>query len=181
VTQSASPEITRLLLAWSEGDHAALDRLAPLVYGELRKLANRYMRQQRPGHTLQTTALVNEAYLRLVDSAQVRWQNRAHFFAVSSQLMRRILVDFARARQSEKRGGAAQQVSLDEALAFAPERSAELLALDDALTALAALNPRQSQIVELRYFGGRGGGRSAENLAAHRPPRLEPGARVALS
>lgn len=154
MTQSASPEITRLLLAWNAGDQAAFDSLLPLVYRELRSLANRYMRRQRPGHTLQTTALVNEAYLRLIDSAQVNWQNRAHFFAVSSQLMRRILVDFARARLSEKRGGVAQPVTLDEAFAYAPERGAELLALDDALNALAALNPRQSQIVELRYFGG---------------------------
>ncbi|MBI1766088.1 MAG: sigma-70 family RNA polymerase sigma factor [Acidobacteria bacterium] len=162
--KSTSPQITQLLLAWGAGDEAALAQLMPLVYAELRQVAARHLRRQRPGHTLQTTALVNEAYLRLIDSSQVRWQNRAHFFAVSAQLMRRILVDFARSRQNLKRGGGAQQVSLDEALAVAPERGADLLALDDALTRLAALNPRQAQVVELRYFGGLSEEESAEAL-----------------
>ena len=164
MAESTSPQITQLLLAWGEGDEAALAQLMPLVYAELRKVAARHLRRQRPGHTLQTTALVNEAYLRLIESSQVRWQNRAHFFAVSAQLMRRILVDFARERQNLKRGGDAQQVSLDEALIVAPERGADLLALDDALTRLAALNPRQAQIVELRYFGGLSEEESAEAL-----------------
>jgi RNA polymerase sigma factor (TIGR02999 family) len=162
--QSSSPEITHLLLAWGEGDQAAFDRLMPLVYEELRGLARSYMNRQGPGHTLQTTALVNEAYLRLIDSSQVQWQNRAHFFAVSAQLMRRILVDFARARRNLKRGGAAEQVSLDEAAVVAPERGADLIALDDALKALASFNPRQSQIVELRYFGGLSEEETAEVL-----------------
>jgi RNA polymerase sigma factor (TIGR02999 family) len=128
--------------------------LVPLVQEELRRLARRYMSRERAGHTLQTTALVNEAYLRLVDAKQMRWQNRAHFFAVSAQLMRHILVDFARARQYAKRGGEAEQVSLDEALVVSSERGADLVALDDALKSLAALDPRKSKVVELRYFGG---------------------------
>jgi RNA polymerase sigma factor (TIGR02999 family) len=160
----ASQQITHLLLAWGGGDQAALAELMPLVYDELRKVAARHLRHQRPGHTLQTTALVNEAYLRLIDSSQVQWQNRAHFFAVSAQLMRRILVDFARSRNYQKRGGGAERVSLDEALAFAPERGADLLALDDALNRLAQLNPRQAQVVELRYFGGLSEEESAEAL-----------------
>jgi len=147
-------EVTQLLLAWSQGDRSALDRLIPLVYEELRRLAHRYMGQERTGHTLQTTALVNEAYLRLIDSSQVQWQNRAHFFAVSAQLMRRILVDFARAHRNLKRGGEAQRVSLDEALLAPQEPDADLVALDEALTALAAIDPRQAQAVELRFFGG---------------------------
>jgi len=126
----------------------------PLVYDELRRLARRHMNRQRPGHTLQTTALVNEAYLRLIDSSQVQWQNRAHFFAVSAQLMRRILVDFARSRKSLKRGAEARRITLDDTLEVSSERGADLVALDDALNTLAAMNPRQSQIVELRYFGG---------------------------
>ena len=161
---SASGQITHLLLAWGDGDRAALAELMPLVYDELRKVAARHLRRQRPGHTLQTTDLVNEAYLRLIDSSQVRWQNRAHFFAVSAQLMRRILVDFARQRQNLKRGGGAQQISLDEALAVTPERGADLLALDEALTRLAALSPRQAQVVELRYFGGLSEEEAAEAL-----------------
>lgn len=150
----SSTEVTGLLLAWNQGDPAALEKLMPLVHDELRRLAHHYMGGERAGHVLQTTALVNEAYLRLVDSSRVEWQNRAHFFAVSAQLMRRILVDFARQRQNLKRGGGAQQVSLDEALVIAPERGADLIALDDALHRLAALNARQAQVVELRYFGG---------------------------
>jgi RNA polymerase sigma factor (TIGR02999 family) len=147
-------EITQLLLAWGQGEQSALDQLTPLVYDELHRLAHRYMGHERPGHLLQTSALVNEAYLRLIDSSHVRWQNRAHFFAVSAQLMRRILVDFARSRNNLKRGGDARQVSLDEALLVSHESSIDLVALDDALKALAALHERQSQIVELRFFGG---------------------------
>lgn len=146
--------VTGLLVAWSNGDQASLERLTPLVYAELHRLAKRYMGREQAGHTLQTSALVNEAYLRLIDAQGVRWQNRAHFFAVSAQIMRRILVDFARARHNLKRGGGAQQVTLDEALVVSPDSSAELLALDEALERLAMLNARQSRVVELRYFGG---------------------------
>ncbi len=124
------------------------------MYDELRRLAARYMRRERPGHTLQTSALINEAYLRLVDARGVQWQNRAHFFGVSAQVMRHILVDFARARQNLKRGGGAQPVSLDAVMVSVPERGTDLLALDEALERLAALSPRQSRVVELRYFGG---------------------------
>ncbi len=152
--QPSAHEITGLLLAWRDGDNDALERLTPLVYQELHRLARGYLRGERVGHTLQTTDLVNEAYLRLIDANRMQWQNRAHFFAVSAQLMRRILVDFARARRNLKRGGGAVQVSLDEALTIGPERSAELVALDDALTALAKLDERQSKVVELRFFGG---------------------------
>ena len=147
-------EVTQLLQAWGEGDRAALDKLVPLVYEELHRLAHHYISRERPGYTLQTTALAHEAYLRLVDAEGVRWQNRVHFFAVAARAMRRILVDLARARQNLKRGGGARQVTLDEALVATPERGADLLALDEALDRLAALNPRQSQVVELRYFGG---------------------------
>jgi RNA polymerase sigma factor (TIGR02999 family) len=146
--------ITELLLAWGNGDESALERLMPMVYAELRRLAHHYMNRERGGHTLQTTALVNEAYLKLIDSSRVRWQNRAHFFAVSAQLMRRILVDFARSRHYQKRGGAARQVSLDEALVVSAARGDDLVALDDALTALAAIDKRKSEVVELRFFGG---------------------------
>jgi RNA polymerase sigma factor (TIGR02999 family) len=151
---SSAQDVTQLLLAWGNGDQAAFEQLMPLVYEELRKQAQRYMRQQHPGHTLQATALVNEAYLQLIRSDQVRWQNRAHFFAISAQLMRRILVDSARARQNLKRGGAAQRITFEDTLQIAAGRPLELVALDDALNALAQLNERQSRIVELRYFGG---------------------------
>jgi RNA polymerase sigma factor (TIGR02999 family) len=164
MSDAPSQEITQLLLAWGAGDAKALEQLMPLVLDELRSLARGYMNRQRPGHTLQTSALVNEAYLRLVDSSRVQWKSRAHFFAVSAQLMRRVLVDFARARQNLKRGGGARQVSLDEALVVASGQGEELIALDDALTALAALNPRQSRIVELRYFGGLSEEETAEAL-----------------
>jgi RNA polymerase sigma factor (TIGR02999 family) len=150
----ASQDITEMLLAWNHGDEQALDRLLPVVHDELHRLAHRYMDGERPGHALQTTALVNEAYLRLVDSSRVRWQNRAHFFAVSAQLMRRILVDFARARQKIKRGGGVVPLSLDDALVISREPSAELIALDDALQTLAAFDERKSKVVELRFFGG---------------------------
>jgi RNA polymerase sigma-70 factor, ECF subfamily len=151
---SASHGVTGLLLAWSEGEQAALDKLVPLVYAELRRIARRYMHRERPGHTLQTTALVNEAYLRLIDASQVRWQDRAHFFAVSAQLMRRILVDFARSRRYLKRGGGAQKVTFDEALFAPPKQGQDLVALDDALKALAVSDARKSRVVELRFFGG---------------------------
>jgi RNA polymerase sigma factor (TIGR02999 family) len=147
-------EITKLLVAWSTGDQSALTQLAPLVYDELHRLAHHYMRGERRGHTLQTTALVNEAYVRLIDWKNVRWQNRAHFFAVSAQLMRRILVDFARAHNYEKRGGGARPVELDEAAKFADDQTTNMVALDEALKALAKLDERQSKIVELRFFGG---------------------------
>jgi RNA polymerase sigma-70 factor (ECF subfamily) len=151
---SASHGVTGLLLAWSEGEQAALDKLVPLVYSELRRIAHRYMNRERPGRTLQTTALVNEAYLRLIDASQVRWQDRAHFLAVSAQLMRRILVDFARSRRYQKRGGGAQKVTLDEAVIPSRPQSRDVVALDDALTALAATDARKSRVVELRFFGG---------------------------
>ena len=160
----SSHEITRLLLAWSEGDQAAFEQLVPLVHRELRRLAKGYMRQERPGHILQTTALINEAYLRLIDWKDVRWQNRAHFFGVAAQLMRRILVDFARARRRATRGGAMRQVSLDEAAAVSVERAHEFIALDEALDRLAAIDPRRSRMVELRFFGGLSEEETAEAL-----------------
>ena len=147
-------EVTRLLVAWADGDESALAELTPLVYQELRRLAHHYMGGEREGHTLQTTALVNEAYMRLIDWKNVRWQNRAHFFGVSAQLMRRILVDFARSRSYQKRGAGAPVVDLDEAAVVAGERAPELVAIDDALNALAKLDERQSKVVELRFFGG---------------------------
>ena len=149
-----SQGITELLLAWSQGEQATLDKLVPRVHAELRRLAHRYMARERTGHTLQTTALVNEAYLRLINVEQVRWQNRAHFFAVSAQLMRRILVDFARSRNYLKRGGGAQKVTLDEALVVSQEPGQDLVALDDALQALAVTDARKARVVELRFFGG---------------------------
>ena len=162
--QASREEVTGLLQAWSGGDQAALDKLMPLVYAELHRLAKRYMGHEHAGHSLQTSALVNEAYLRLVDAHGVRWQNRAHFFAVSAQIMRRILVDFARSRQNLKRGGGALQVTLDEGLIISPESGVDLLALDEALDKLAVLNPRQSRVVELRYFGGLNEEEAAEAL-----------------
>ncbi|HXU35864.1 MAG TPA: sigma-70 family RNA polymerase sigma factor [Blastocatellia bacterium] len=146
--------ITELLIEWRDGDETALDQLMPLVYEELRRLARYYMRRERPSHTLQSAALVNEAYLRLVDHKGMRWQNRAHFYAVASQAMRRILVDHARSRQYLKRGGANKMVGLDEAANTVQKQAADVLALDDALNDLSAIDPRKSQIVEMRYFGG---------------------------
>jgi RNA polymerase sigma factor (TIGR02999 family) len=146
--------VTELLLAWSQGEESALERLIPLVYAELRRIAHRYMNRERCGFTLQTTELVNEAYLRLIDTSQVRWQDRAHFFAISAQLMRRILVDFARTRGYLKRGGGAHRTSFDEAAVVSPERGSDLVALDDALQALATKDARKSRVVELRFFGG---------------------------
>ncbi len=145
---------TALLLAWGRGDPEALDLLVPLVHDQLRRLARRHLRRERIGHTLQATALVNEAYLRLIEVRQVRWQNRAHFFAMASRVMRRILVDYARARRYQKRGGGAEQVSLDEVLLVSNEPNQDLAALDDALNALAAVDVRKSQVVEMRFFGG---------------------------
>jgi len=148
-------EITQLLAQWREGNQSALDELYPLVYDELHRLARRYMSRERKGHTLQTTALINEAYVRLVDQKNVPWANRSHFFAISAQIMRRILIDHARRHQYAKRGGGARQVSLDEALTVVmPDQSGELLRLDEALKSLAEMDPRRSQVVELRYFGG---------------------------
>jgi len=146
--------VTQLLVDWSNGNQAALDKLMPLVYGELHRLAHKYMRQERPGHTIQTSGLVNEAYLRLVDQREVHWQNRAHFYGIAAQLMRRILVDHARSRQYAKRGGSSSHVPLDEGLIVSAERGAEVIALDDALKGLATFDERKSQIVELRFFGG---------------------------
>jgi len=150
----SSVEVTQLLLAWSQGEPAALEKLVPLVHAELSRLAHHYMAGERTGHTLQTTALVNEAFLRLVDSSQVRWQSRAHFMAVSAQLMRRILVDFARSRNYLKRGAGAQQVTLDEAMMISVAPDVDLVELDRALQQLAAVDARKSQVVELRFFGG---------------------------
>ena len=146
-------EVTEFLRAWSDGDRAALDRLTPIVYDELHRLARRYMKGERPGHSLQTTALVNEAYMRLVDYKGMQWQNRAHFFAVSGQLMRRILVDHVR-RHNLKRGGDVLHVSLDETPMVGGERLADLVALDDAMNLLGKLDPRKVQVVEMRFFGG---------------------------
>ena len=147
-------EITQLLAEWSEGNQAALDKLYPLVYNELRRLAHGYLRRERKGHTLQTTALINEAYLRLVDQKRVHWANRSHFFAISAQIMRRILIDHARRYDYAKRGGGAPRISLDEAAVVAKERARELLMLDEALNGLAKIDPRRGRVVELRYFGG---------------------------
>ena len=151
---SPTQPITKLLLAWGAGDDAALEKLIPLVYQELRRLARRYMQGERSNHTLQTTALVNEAYLRLVDSRQVRWQNRTQFFAISAQLMRRILVDFARSRRYQKRGGGAQKVTLNEESIISPRQGRDLVELDGALNALASADARKARVVELRFFGG---------------------------
>lgn len=143
-----------MLRAWGTGDHTALERLTPLVYAELHRIAQRYMRREKPGNSLQTTALVNEAYLKLVDLTQVSWQGRAHFFAISANLMRRILVDAARARGAGKRGGQAIRIELNESLDACPLRPEQLIRLDDALRALAELDPRKAKVVELRFFGG---------------------------
>jgi RNA polymerase sigma-70 factor, ECF subfamily len=147
-------EVTQLLRAWGQGDGEALQRLTPLVENELHRLAHKYMRRESPGHTLQTTALVNEVYLQLVDVHEVSWQDRAHFFAISARMMRRILTDFARSRNQQRRGGAALHVPFDEALVVSQKQHAEIVAIDDALVELAALDPRKSQVVELRFFGG---------------------------
>ena len=160
----ASPQVTALLLAWRNGNESALEQLVPLVHGELRRLARREMVRERPGHTFQTTDLVNEAYLRLIDVRRVRWQDRAHFFAMSSTLMRRILVDHARERRARKRGGDARRVSFDEALTVSAERGSDLVALDEALRALEEVDGRKSRVVELRFFGGLTAEETAEAL-----------------
>ncbi len=150
----SSQQVTQLLSAWSDGDQTARDKLMPLVYEELHRLAHHYMRRESPGHTLQTSALVNEAFVKLVDQRNVRWQNRAHFFGIAAQLMRRILVDHARGRQTAKRGEGAHAVSFDDALYVSDERSAEVVAVHEALEQLAKFDERKGQIVELRFFGG---------------------------
>ena len=147
-------EVTQLLKAWTNGDEQALEKLTPLVYGQLHHVAERLMAGERPGHTLQTTALVNEVYLKLVDCEQLNWQDRAHFFAVSARLMRRILIDFARSRGYQKRGGGAFHLSLDETPSVCQEPDAQIVAVDDALKSLAAVDERKSQVVELKFFGG---------------------------
>src|ERR1700726_4563012 len=151
--ESAVEDVSTLLRAWSDGDQSALEKLTPVVYDELHRLARRYMKRERPGHSLQTTALVNEAYMRLVDYKRMQWQNRAHFFAVSGQLMRRILVEHAR-RHNLKRGGGVQHVSLDETAVMRADEDPDLVALDDAMTALSRIDPRKVQVVEMRFFGG---------------------------
>jgi RNA polymerase sigma-70 factor (ECF subfamily) len=160
----SAQHVTRLLQDWSQGKDAALEELLPLVHQELHRLARRYMFGERPGHTLQATALVNEAYLRLINSRRVNWQNRAHFFAISAQLMRRILVDHARARGYQKRGGGIPKVTLDDALMGPQEKGHDLVALDDALKTLAGVDPRKCKVVELRFFGGLSVEESAEVL-----------------
>jgi RNA polymerase sigma-70 factor, ECF subfamily len=150
----APHQVTTLLKKWNDGDERALEQLMPLVHDELHRLAHQHMRRERPGHILQTSALINEAYLRLVDQPQIRWENRAHFFGIAARLMRRILVDDARKRNSAKRGGSLIQVPLDEATSVAQEQAANVTALDDALKRLETIDARQGQIVELRFFGG---------------------------
>jgi RNA polymerase sigma-70 factor, ECF subfamily len=152
--RGGSRRVTQLLLAWRDGDSAAFEQLVPLVHAELRRIARRHMGHERPDHTLQATALVNEAYMKLVDLRRMRWQDRAHFFAMSARLMRRVLVDFARSRRYQKRGGGAQKVSIDDALLVVEARGDALLALDEALEALATFDARKSQVVEMRFFGG---------------------------
>jgi RNA polymerase sigma-70 factor, ECF subfamily len=156
VTEVRSHDVTALLVEWRSGDAAAMEKLLPLVHGELRRIAARHMAGERPGHVLQATALVNEVYLRLVDIRRVHWQDRAHFFAIAARLMRRVLVDFARARKNQKRGGGLQRVTFDQNLAVASDTPDDLIAIDDALHALAAQYQRKSQVVELRFFGGLG-------------------------
>lgn len=152
--QTSPHEVTQLLQQWNQGESAALEKLLPVIYHELQKLAGAYLRNERPGHTLQPTALINEAYLRLIGQNFPEWQNRKHFFGVAAQLMRQILVEHARAHNAAKRGGGEQKFSLDEALTYTQEKAAELVALDDALQALAQFDARKARLIELRYFGG---------------------------
>lgn len=154
MSPDSGANVTELLASWSSGDQNAADALMPLVYGELRRLAGAYLRRERPGHTLQSTALVHEAFMRLVDQREVHWKSRAHFYAIAAQMIRRILVDHARAHQAGKRGSGAIKLELDDALAVSVPQGLDLLGLDDALNGLAALDPRQSRIVELRFFTG---------------------------
>lgn len=153
-SETTPQQVTQLLVDWGNGDKEALEQLTPLVYGELRRLAGRYLRKERPDHTLQATALVHEAYIRLIDQKNVRWQNRAHFFGVAAQMIRRILVDHARSRHAAKRGAMAPKLSLDEAIALPDKKEFDLVALDDALNSLAKIDPQQARIVELRFFTG---------------------------
>ena len=169
MTIPSQQDVTRLLVRLTDGDRGVLDELLPVVYGELRKLASSYLRRERVGHTLQPTALVHEAYMRLVDQTQVQWQNRAHFFGVAAQMMRRILVDHARAHEAEKRGGEFQKLSLDENIDVSGERDVNLVALDDALNLLAEVDPQKSKIVELRFFGGLSVEETAEVLGVSAP------------
>jgi RNA polymerase sigma factor (TIGR02999 family) len=154
LTRDLVEDITELLVAWRHGDEAALQQLIPLVHRELHQIARRCLKGERPGHTLQPTALVNEAYLRLVDVRRVNWKNRTHFLAMSARLMRRVLVDFARSRQYQKRGGGVMKVSLDEAHGVSTERGQDLVALDEALTTLSAVDERKARVIEMRFFGG---------------------------
>jgi len=158
-------EVTQLLQAWGSGDEKALEKLVPVVYQELHRMARHYMAGERPNHTLQTTALIHEVYVRLVQSRHMSWQNRAHFFAICAQLMRRILVDFARSRRYQKRGGAAVRIPLEEALVVSQDPPADLVALDDALKALASVDERKSRVIELRFFGGLSVEEAAEVLS----------------
>ena len=167
VADIPSEEVTRLLSAWSDGDRSALDRLIPLVERELHQLAHRYLSRERPDHTLQTTALVHEAYLRLVEQRRARFETRAHFFAIAAQIMRRILINHARDHAAEKRGGGARKISLDDAAVLSDERADELVALDEALDTLVKLDERKARVVELRYFGGLTVEETAEVLGIH--------------
>lgn len=162
-----SKEMTQLLIAWSNGDQAALEQLMPLIHGELRKLAHHYMSRERAGHTLQTSALVNEVYLRLIDGQSVRWESRAHFFGIASRAMRQILVDYARSRGAQKRGGDAVRVELNEAAQLSREPASEIVALDEALNELAEFDERLSRVVELRFFGGLSVEETADVLGVH--------------
>lgn len=164
IMAASSEEITQLLVAWGKGDQDALEQLMPLVYAELHRLAHRHIRKERPGHTLQTSALLNEAFLRLVDQRNVSWKSRAHFFAIAAQMMRRILVDYARSRRYLKRGGDAQQVSFDEELMVSRQLSADILGVHDALSELATIDERKAKVVELKFFGGLTNEETAEVL-----------------
>lgn len=166
---SSPAQVTELLISWCNGDESALEALAPLVERELHRIAHNYMRKERPGHVLETTALVNEAFIRLVNQDRVRWQNRAHFFGVAAQMMRRILVDHARSQQAEKRGGDVQKFSLDENIDVSGERASDLVALDEALARLAEIDPQKSRVVELRFFGGLSVEETAEVLGVSAP------------
>ncbi len=168
VIGNSAHDLTLLLLDWRRGDQTALDKLVPLIYAELRRLAHIYMARERPGHLLQTSALINEAYLRLIDAQDVEWQNRAHFFAIAANLMRRTLVEFARARGASKRRGELHKISLRESFVPSPDSDPDLIALDDALNSLAAADPRQARVVELRFFAGLSEEETAEVLGISR-------------
>jgi RNA polymerase sigma factor (TIGR02999 family) len=161
----ATSELTRLLVEWSDGSQAALDALMPVVHAELQKLAHSFMRRENPAHTLQTTALVNEAYMRLIDQKNLQWQNRAHFFGIAANLMRQILIDHARRRVAAKHGGGAARISLDDVAEISEEKAGDLVALDEALRELAEIDPRRARVVELRYFGGLNNDEIAEVLS----------------